>query len=83
MQAVMRDPVLVLALAVLFATAVTVHVAILVGLVRRTPRWYAFAALLLPVLAPLFAFIQRMRARSLLWVGAMLLYGAVLLLSLK
>lgn len=77
----MRDMVLVVALVVLFATTVTVHTAILAGLARRPPRWRAAAALVLPVLAPIYAFSERMRVRAWLWCCALVLYLAALALS--
>lgn len=83
MQTSMRDTVLVLALVVLFAASVTAHVAIVAGLAMRPPRWRAAAAFVLPVLAPWFAFSERMRVRAVLWCVSVVLYGIALALSMK
>ena len=79
----MRDIVLFSALVGLFATLVTTHVAIVAGLARRAPRWRAAAAVLVPVLAPAFAFRERMRVRATLWCAALGLYAAALILALR
>jgi len=65
--ALMRDLILVILLTTFFAAAVTTHVAILAGLVRRRPRWRAAVALAFPPLAPVWAYTERMRIRAVLW----------------
>jgi len=79
----MRDTVLVLALVVFFATTVTAHVAIVAGLAVRRPRWRAAAAIMLPLLAPIFAFSERMRIRGAIWCASAVLYGVALALSTR
>ncbi|MBI5535128.1 MAG: hypothetical protein HY898_20545 [Deltaproteobacteria bacterium] len=83
MQPMMRDAALVLALVVLFATSVTAHVAIVAGLAVRPPRWRAAAAFALPLLAPIFAFSERMKVRGVIWCVAVVAYGITLALSMK
>jgi hypothetical protein len=78
-----RDVILLAALVVTFALTMTVHASILAGLVRRRPRWRAAAALLVPVLAPVYAFSEHMRVRAWLWCGALVLYLGALALSLR
>ena len=48
----MRDGILVGGLVIAFATLVTVHVAIVLGLAWQSPRWRALAAFFVPPLAP-------------------------------
>jgi hypothetical protein len=69
--------------ALLFALVVWVlaHLALVLDFARqRSRRGYALLALVLPPVAPLMGFQQRMRARSLAWVlssGAFVLLRAV------
>ena len=51
----MKDAMLAGGLVLAFATLVTVHVAIVLGLAWRYPRWRALAALVVPPLAPYWA----------------------------
>ena len=68
------DVVLLSALVLAFAVLVTAHVALLVGLLLRRPRWRAAAALVVPPLAPFWGLEARMRLRSYLWLGALVVY---------
>ena len=77
----MADILLVVALALLFATTVTAHVAIVAGLARRTPRWRALVALVVPVMAPIWALTEGMRIRAGLWCAALVSYVLLRLLS--
>lgn len=77
----MRDLILVLVLVALFATAFTTHVAIVAGLARRSPRWRAAAAFVVPPLAPFWAFSERMRVRAVLWCASVGAYLIALLLA--
>ena len=61
-----------------FAVLVTTHVAIVVGLARRRPAWYAAAALAAPPLARYWALRERMRARAILWITAAVIYLLIL-----
>jgi hypothetical protein len=57
-----------------FALLVTVHVALAAGLVKRPPRWRGPVALLVPPLAPYWGMRERMRVRTSLWLGALMVY---------
>lgn len=69
-------------LVVAFATLVTVHVTLAIGLARRGPRWRALVAFVVAPLAPWWGWQERMRLRGVLWVVAAVVYGASLGLSL-
>lgn len=75
--------VLFVALVLAFATLVTTHVAIALGLVGRSPRWRALAAFVVLPLAPFFAWREGMRFRAGLWTFACALYAVMLVLSLR
>lgn len=69
-------------LVVSFATLVTVHVFIAVRLtLRARPRWRGALALLVPPLAPIWAWRQGWRRSAQLWAAAVIGYGIALLLS--
>ncbi len=70
----MSDTAIFLGAAILFAIAVTAHVAIAAGLALRSPRWRGLVALVAPPLAPYWAFQSGMRVRATAWVGAVLAY---------
>ncbi len=77
----MRDLIIVIMLVTLFATAFTTHVAIVAGLARRSPRWRAAAAFVVPPLAPFWAFSERMRVRAVLWCASLAVYLVALFLA--
>ncbi|MBX3199181.1 MAG: hypothetical protein KF894_13705 [Labilithrix sp.] len=77
----MKDIVIVALLVVAFALVITTHVAIAIGLAKRTPRWRGAVALVLPPLAPYWAWQERMRTRVGLWAGGLLLYVIMLVLA--
>lgn len=58
-----------------FATLVTAHVALAAGLVVRDPWWRGPLALIVAPLAPLWGWRERMRARSVVWIVALVVYG--------
>jgi hypothetical protein len=72
---VVRDVLVLGALVVAFATLVTAHVTLALGLLRRTPRWRAPVALVVPPLAPFWGWLAGMRARSIVWVTAVVVYA--------
>jgi hypothetical protein len=69
-----KDMLVVGTLVLSFAMFVTAHVAIAYGLAWREPRWRAIAAFVVVPLAPYWAWRERMRVRSGLWVAALALY---------
>ena len=56
------------------------HVALLVGLARRRPRWRVLAALVVPPLAPVWGW-REMPARARTWAIACAAYAVVIALS--
>jgi len=74
----MRDGILVGGLVLASATLVTVHVAIVLGLASRDPRWRALAAFFVPPLAPYWALQNGMKVRGGIWIGSVVLYTALL-----
>jgi hypothetical protein len=73
-----RDLVVFAALVGAFATLVTAHVTLALGLARRRPRWRAPVALLVPPLAPWWGWAGGMRARTIAWLAALLVYTVAL-----
>jgi hypothetical protein len=70
-----RDYAVLAGLLLSFATLLTTHVAIAVRLgLRARPRYRGVVALLVPPLAPFWAYEQRWRTMVLLWVGAVAVY---------
>jgi hypothetical protein len=59
-----------------FGLLACAHLVLVVGQFQRKPRRRAFAALVLPPLAPYFAFSDGRRRWSAIWVGAFAMYGA-------
>jgi len=74
----MKDGILVGGLVLAFAVLVTVHVAIVLGLAWRDPRWHALAAFFVPPLAPYWAFRSGMKVRGGIWIGSVVLYTSLL-----
>jgi hypothetical protein len=70
----MKDALLLGGLLLSFATAVTAHLTIAVGLLARVPRWRAPVALLLAPLAPYWAWREGMTARAVLWLVGVIAY---------
>jgi hypothetical protein len=58
-----------------FGLLACAHVVLLVGLLLRPPRKRGLFALLFPPLAPYFGFVDGQRRWSVLWVGALVMYG--------
>jgi hypothetical protein len=65
------------AVVALFAVALTSHVAIAFGLLRRAPRWQAAVAFVAPPLAPYWAVRAGMPLRAVAWVAAVVGYVTV------
>ena len=71
----MRDYAVLAALLVSFATLLTTHVVIAVRLtLRARPRYRGVVALLVPPLAPWWAYQEHWGRLVLLWVGAVAVY---------
>jgi hypothetical protein len=64
-----------------FAALVTAHVRLLFGLVARQPRIRALWALLVPPLAPFWAYRERLRGWATVWAVALVAYALSLLLA--
>jgi hypothetical protein len=72
------DLLLVVLPALCFGLLVTVHVYLAAVLAREAPLWRALLALVLPPLAPYFAFVVGRRALTVTWVTALVAYGVTL-----
>lgn len=70
----MKDVILVSAVVLAFALLVTAHLAIVVGLVAKTPRWRALVALVFAPLAPYWAWREHMRVRAGIWAVGVVVY---------
>lgn len=77
----MKDIIVPALLVVAFAWLITVHVTIAFGLAKKPPRWRALVALLVPVVAPYWAWREHMRVRAGMWIGGVVLYLVALLLA--
>ena len=73
----MSDAAMIIALVSTSALALTAHLAIAAGLLRRHPRWRAPVALVLAPLAPWFAVREHMRVRAAVWVVGVIGYSIV------
>jgi len=72
----MKDVAVTLVLVLSFAALITAHVAIVIGLALKEPRWRAAVALLVAPLAPYWAIASGMKARGWIWIGSVCLYAA-------
>jgi hypothetical protein len=77
-----RDLLLLGGLVVAFATLVTAHVTLALGLARRRPRWRGLVALVVVPLAPMWGWRERMRVRGVLWIASAIAYAVTLGLAL-
>jgi hypothetical protein len=78
---VTRDIVVLAALIGAFATLVTAHVTLALGLARRRPRWRAPVAFVVPPLAPYWGWAGGMRVRATIWFVAVVVYAIALALA--
>ncbi len=69
-----HDEALTAALVLAFATLVTAHVVLVVGLASREPRWRAAAAAFAFPLAPFWGLRAGMPVRSALWIASAVAY---------
>lgn len=72
------DLLLVVLPALCFGLLVTVHVYLVAVLVREMPAWRALLALVVPPLAPYFAFVGGRRGLMVTWVVALVAYAVTL-----
>jgi hypothetical protein len=72
-----RDALELACLVVAFAAAVIAHLAIVVGLWSRGPRWRAAVALVAVPLAPYWALRAGMPARAAVWLASGVGYVAL------
>ena len=78
-----KDTLVLVGLVLGFATLVTVHIALVVRLIRRErPRWRGLVALVVPPLAVIWGFRAGFRLNSVLWLVAVVIYLIALILSL-
>jgi hypothetical protein len=73
-----RDIVVLAVLLGAFATLVTAHVTLALGLARRVPRWRAPVAFVVPPLAPWWGWQTNMRVRAGIWIVAAVVYAIAL-----
>jgi hypothetical protein len=78
-----RDEWLTVTLVVAFATLVTAHVTLVVGLLGRPPRWRALVAAVVAPLAPVWGMRAAMPVRAVIWVASAVAYGALRWLASK
>jgi hypothetical protein len=73
---VLRDAIVLAMVIVGLASLVTTHLAIAWSLVERErPRWRGLVALVVPPLAPVWAWRAGLRARSGLWLASLVAYA--------
>lgn len=77
----MRDGAATIGVVLTFAALVTAHVATVFGLLLRRHGAAALGALVVPPLAPYWAFTRGMRSRAIVWIAAAVLYGVALALA--
>jgi len=74
----MLDIVVFIALVIGFASFVTIHVALLAVLFAHRPRWRVLAAMILPPLAPMWAWQVGRKKTTILWGAALLVYAVAM-----
>ncbi len=78
----MKDIIVLVALLLSFGTLVTTHVAIVGRMVWRVRPWYrGLMAVVVPPLAPWWAYEQRWRTMVGLWGGSLLAYAVFLVIA--
>jgi hypothetical protein len=70
-----KDTIVLAILLLAFATLITVHIGVASRLVLRArPRWRGVLALVVPPLAPIWAFREGWRRSAILWIAAVVVY---------
>ncbi len=64
-----------------FATLLTAHIAIVIGLARKVPRWRALVAVVLPPLGAVWVIRDRQWLRGITWLVAAVVYIVVRLVG--
>ena len=77
------DTLLLAVLLLAFATLVTAHVTLSVGLALRAPRWRALVAFCVPPLAPYWGFRAGMPVRAIAWIVSAAAYAIALARALR
>jgi hypothetical protein len=72
-----HDDWLTAGLVLAFASFATAHVALVLALAARPPRWRAAAAAVVPPLAPYWGVREKMALRTGLWLASALAYTVV------
>lgn len=75
------DFALVTLIGVLVGLFVVAHVTLVMGLLRRQPRWHGIVALVVPPLAPYWGYEAKLRRRVTLWVVTVAFYLLCLALA--
>jgi hypothetical protein len=78
-----RDVAILSILVVAFATLLTSHVTLALGLARRTDPRRALVAFIVAPLAPWWGWRENMRVRGALWVAAAVVYAGALWLTFE
>jgi hypothetical protein len=74
-----KDTIVLAVLVLSFATFVTTHLVIAVRMIWRVkPRYRGVVALVVPPMAPVWAWGQRWTKLASLWVGAVVIYAVAL-----
>lgn len=73
--------IVVIGMIVAFALFVTAHVAITYGLAFRQPRWRAPVGFLVAPLAAYWAWRERMKVRTGIWLGALVIYVVAIMIA--
>lgn len=78
-----HDAALTIGLIGTFAVLVAVHVINVFGIARKRRFGEALGALVIPPLAPYFAFTQGMPVRAIAWIASAALYAVAFLLNYR
>ena len=70
-----RDLVVVVVAIVSCAFALLAHASIVAALATRSPKWRAAVALVVPPLAPYWAWREKLRGRTITWIASAIVYA--------
>ena len=68
------DAVLLALISVAVGLHLVAHVTLVIGLLRREPRWRGLVAFFVPPLAPYWGYEARLRKRVTLWIATLAVY---------